>query len=910
MLSYTNPASGQCGCECGSLPHTVTLAFSGFSNDNRTGYVIAGAQACFGFGSGGQIVIVAPGGDPETDRGPITEVLLTSPGRCYAEYGRVQPTLTVVGDGRGCQFTVSLQELTGTCNRKTWRIQSVAVAGGEGYTDFSLLKVLPAAGDIVTTPAVLRVRSTNGVPTSVQITNGGVYYREVKSERDVPVLSIDRQGCGALFSCNVQPIPDTDPPAWEVASVSIDYAGDKCAAGLLTFKAGDLTTNEQAAAAAFTVNADGLVDSVTLTNRGRYYRDYSNVSPNVAAVTFSPPGGSGAVIRGVIDQDIASETFGEIASVVIENGGTDYLGWQHLPGCLEALNGQSVVLRAVDPKELVRACARPTFGTPPSLVIDTSKYDGVPGPLLDVSIAPSVGGPLAGSGMARKGRVAPTFTAKAFPGSGATFSVQSTKSQDENGFDFWEVSKITASGGSGYVDGDQEIVTVAAQDSVEESPRFRLWTRIEPLPTLQVVEPEGFEGEQAQLTAVMERVPGFPPAWTIASVEIDDPGTEYPWLSEITVTVTDPDQQVQAAALRAYADQAGKVTAVSVEYGGQFYRRVGYPAEVEVLTAGVAYRESDTEQPYVADVPVVIEQIAPSDGNGAEVVVQIDKSPTSPTFGQATSVSLTNSGSGYALLGEPRDCRYAVECGAGSLHLTLRGNADILRPFTTVETSGRNRGLQATFVSGVSSDSVIPRLPRGIFFGPTGVIDCDLLDQTLPAKYDVAGGQVAVTAGGRYEGPRGYCCRGCQCDPEDFSGIASVSVSISFSAATCGINAAETLVLNQGNNWSAQQAINDDGASVEASLGCASGKFFNLNAGVFWGLSCNPLPCGGFIIGSARSLRMLPLTVDGKCVPVGFNNWTWQQSNGDEYVLYERGNEILQACNGLSVTVSASVALA
>lgn len=904
MLSYTNPASGQCGCECGDLPNTITLAFSGLPSDGRSEYRRLNPTSCFG---GNATAVLLAADEP----GPITQVKLVRPGRCYASLGRVQPTLVAYGNGTGAYFDIALTKSDDGCGRDRWAISGITVEGGQGYTNNSLLTIAAAAGDTTEIPAVARVRSTGGVPTSVTVSNGGRYYREVSGDRDVPVLSIEPVGCGARFDLTLEKDATADPPVWSVSGVAVEAAGSGCAAGNLVFKTGDLTVAETPAVAAYTVNHQGQVDGVVLTDAGRYYRDVSEVEPYVADVVFSASGGSGGEVRGVVDSDPASETFGEVVSLTITKAGNGYTAYTPETTCVDELNGQKVVLQASDPVTLVRVCARPSFGTPPTLAIDYDSYDGVPGPLPEPTIVPTVGGGnLAGFGMARKGRVAPTLTLAPAQGSGATFGIKLHQQQTSEGFDYWSISDVTASGGgSGYVDGGGGAVSLAAGDSVESAAAYRIWTRTLPSVTITVPEPDGFEGESAELTATLERLPGYPPLWTISSIAIDKGGTEYPSVFGLNIQIAEPDYAAKPAAAVAYADAAGKITAVAVEYGGEYYRSQGNAVEVQILDGGNYYRESDAAEPYVADVPVLVEQIPPSAGTGAKVSLEIDTSPTSATFGRALAVSLDAEGSGYALLGGPRDCRYQVECGNGALWALLMGNEDSAAQSSAM-TSGRNRGLEVQLRPSVSSNTGPSDLRFGVFRSATGIVDCDVLPTTLQLSHDIESGSVAVTRGGRYLGKRGHCCRGCACDNNpDLSHIASVTVTITAEIEDCEANGTVTLVLNEANEWQAAQNIGDTAVAF-ASFFC-TGSFFAVTADVgnAGGNNCFVCPEQNVVF-FARSLRMDSQDLNGRCVPIGFAGWSWQTSQGDPYILFEPGNEIPQGCSGTSVTVSATVALA
>lgn len=158
--------SNPCGlCTEGQLPDTVTVTFDGFT-DQIPGpdLITLSFAACYGGGAAGKVT--APGGDPVTDKGPISAVSLTSGGSGYAKLGRVAPTLTVSGgSGTGATFTPTLSTSQDACDLDLWALQSVAASGGTGYEDGDTLTITVAEGDTEVSAAAATLYLDKTEPT-------------------------------------------------------------------------------------------------------------------------------------------------------------------------------------------------------------------------------------------------------------------------------------------------------------------------------------------------------------------------------------------------------------------------------------------------------------------------------------------------------------------------------------------------------------------------------------------------------------------------------------------------------------------------------------------------------------------------------------------------------------------------
>lgn len=346
---------GECSCDPGTdPPDTVTLTFSGLANTIR-GPDLIGLNFSAQWGSGAAGVVKEQGGEP----GPITAVELTSGGSGYAVLGRQEPTLVVSGgvdNGTGlvCSWTFSTNNPTGLV---TWTATAGTVtAGGNGYIDGESLAI-------------------DAEDPSVTVQQGAVTVRTARSEPTAN-MEVSGTGTGATLTPNyTQSEGEDGRPVWSVTSVTIHDGGSGYTAGdpvflNLTdgtvvgngFFDGAASVDQDGAVIGVTITDGGtfyrdtgVVESLTVTDGGEFYREDPDLPPIVAAVTvtLSQPlyaTGSGASLSATVDQTVASETFGQITAVTIDDGGSGYLAWDWITGpCCETwYEGREFVLRRVD----------------------------------------------------------------------------------------------------------------------------------------------------------------------------------------------------------------------------------------------------------------------------------------------------------------------------------------------------------------------------------------------------------------------------------------------------------------------------------------------------------------------------------------------------------------------------------
>lgn len=322
-------------CTTGELPDTVTVTFDGFTDQAQGPDLISlSFSACFGDGATARVT--APGGDPDTDKGPISAVSLTNAGSGYAKLGRVAPTLTVSGgSGSGATFTPTLASTDDACGVPTWSLSSVAFKGGAGYVDGEELSVSEAVGDTVAAVAVVRVQTTRTQPTLSASASGGsgatftvttasngdtpqtwgvsgvsvsgttssyadmtklsfsgtgvveqsqadAYIRTVRVQ-PTPTLTVQGSGTGAGLTATLTQIDDPGEwparPAWEVSAITITAGGT----GYSVYDTIECTTDGQGSPFSWfyayveEVDEDGAILAVTISSGGAFFKSTGEI---------------------------------------------------------------------------------------------------------------------------------------------------------------------------------------------------------------------------------------------------------------------------------------------------------------------------------------------------------------------------------------------------------------------------------------------------------------------------------------------------------------------------------------------------------------------------------------------------------------------------------------------------------
>jgi hypothetical protein len=266
-----------------------------------------------------------------------------------------------------------------------WLVASVTVTdGGSGYTDFESLTFDLGVDDVEVTAATAVARVVFGEPENP-------IQNELSAGGSGAVITPTWQLVDASLwpgavnekTYRVSAVTITDGGTGYAVDDVIDFSFDSDADGFL-FEGQPLTVLEVDGGGAITeigIAEGGLVigaptdqlESVAIVTPGSYYKDdpgsisvYVNaggtyyredasVAPYVADVTVEigqtfPSNGTGAALSVVIDDDTASETFGQITAVTIGTGGDGYLANELLDTCLSRFDGREVVVQR-DPTE-------------------------------------------------------------------------------------------------------------------------------------------------------------------------------------------------------------------------------------------------------------------------------------------------------------------------------------------------------------------------------------------------------------------------------------------------------------------------------------------------------------------------------------------------------------------------------
>lgn len=283
--SSCSPCCNPCTqCTEGELPDTLTVTFDGLT-DQTPGPDLCLLTFSAPYGSGAAGKVTAPGGDPATDKGPISSVSLTSGGSGYAKLGRVAPTITASGgSGTGATFSVSTTSANDANGIPSWSVTGVTFTGTtSGYVDGDQITFDVASGDTVEQGAAATIRTVRTAPTAPTATASG--------------------GSGAAFSVTIAP-NGTTPQTWSVTGVTVTNGGTGYpVSGLLTFSAASGDTAEMDASYFFHTGRTAPTLSATAGGFG----SGASLSASLASAT----GWNG-------------QTYWYVDGISITNGGSGY----------------------------------------------------------------------------------------------------------------------------------------------------------------------------------------------------------------------------------------------------------------------------------------------------------------------------------------------------------------------------------------------------------------------------------------------------------------------------------------------------------------------------------------------------------------------------------------------------------
>ena len=295
--------------------------------------------------------------------------------------------------------------------------------------------------------------------------------------------------------------------------------------------------------------SDGEVSEIIVTNGGGgYAREIFERTEPTMTVTLSGGSGSGAAISATLTQfGAGEEAYWYVSSVSVTNGGTGYSGTETV---------------AFTPEE----------GT-------TTDYPA--------------------SAFVSIGRIAPTLTATASPGSGADLEIMLGEGIDWfTGQAYWYVDSVVVNdGGTGYVDGDDVAFTVT--DGVQS------WQASATIAT----DEDGI----IQSAAVYDGGSYYKSTGVIEGITLWEGGAYYKEESTGTAEVQEPKVYISShtgsgATATATVDGTvgsetfGEITGIDVESGGQGYLASGWGW---LLTAGGvgSHRQRLLSEPQLGDDP-------------------------------------------------------------------------------------------------------------------------------------------------------------------------------------------------------------------------------------------------------------------------------------------------------------------
>jgi hypothetical protein len=453
-------------------------------------------------------------------------------------------------------------------------------------------------------------------------------------------------------------------------------------------------------ATATPTTAGGAITAITVTNGGSGYATLARVEPTITA---DGPGGSGADITVTLseEEDECGLPYWTISGLTVVDGGSGYT------------DGDAIVftLGAGETEQSAAFALIQTSRDEPELTIEPPEDTGT-GATFTVSLTVTGSNPqtwyISGITVTDGGTgYSDGDFATVGLGSGdveqtpATLVILTVRDEPELTLsgpadltvnvaslggtpEVWEISSITVDdGGSGYSDG-QSLNIILGPDDVDAtgSGAYLVVNTVRDEPTLFAQDQPGSGGTGAVLVVNVVQSGNV---WVVNSITVTNGGTGYTD-GETFDILPSAGQTVSAASVTAnvtggvitsftisnageYFLDTGVIDTVDVLYGGSYFKDTGVIDSIDISSAGTYYKalgdiesinlsdggafygEDPDAPPLVADITVVLDQIAPSDGDGATFTVVVDDDPDSPTFGEITSVTVDNGGSGYEATG-------------------------------------------------------------------------------------------------------------------------------------------------------------------------------------------------------------------------------------------------------------------
>lgn len=287
----------------------------------------------------------------------------------------VEPTLELYSSPPSLGFgaTAEIATTLVSANPNRWGAQTVSITtGGTGYVDGEQISFAVVGGGTTVTPGIGIVQTKHTEPQTVTKDNFGagagaifspMLVKFVDAGRDywkVDDLIVNQGGSGYAINDFVVVAADEDSDGvtvqnsvWQVDGVSATGAILSLSlqnAGKMFADTGEIEAIAVTAAGSYYGTSSGA-GSVTVNNGGRYFVESETQPAIVADVTCEivqqlPSDGIGCEITATVDEDTQSETFGQITSLTLDNGGDGYLEFSYTPieCCVENLNGKTFLL--------------------------------------------------------------------------------------------------------------------------------------------------------------------------------------------------------------------------------------------------------------------------------------------------------------------------------------------------------------------------------------------------------------------------------------------------------------------------------------------------------------------------------------------------------------------------------------
>jgi hypothetical protein len=315
--------------------------------------------------------------------GPNDKLLPSIGAGSASIYTKGPPTLSATvatgpNDGSGASLSVNISLNSGS---GSWFVDSISVvSGGSKYTDESGVTITAASGDTTVSPAEATARTKLLAPVGKLevISDAGQYATFLQpvfapsSPKGYGIAGASREqylddkidNPGEGYSLNDLVVFTVEEGTTDVAMIAyVDLLGPN----------GEIEGVNIENPGRYWLDT-GVVESITVTDKGEYFRPdtptvvvgqkgyYYGEDPEnacVGPIGFSvsqvdrfgdpiPPayGGSGATFKAVVDSDPSSETYGQLTSVDITNGGSGYLARQYIGEWFNKLDGVPIVLRS------------------------------------------------------------------------------------------------------------------------------------------------------------------------------------------------------------------------------------------------------------------------------------------------------------------------------------------------------------------------------------------------------------------------------------------------------------------------------------------------------------------------------------------------------------------------------------